>query len=209
MRDAEAAEIDDGARDAARREKALDRLVAFSDAVVAIAITLVVLPLVDQAMDAESASAFFADNVTGMISAALSFVVIAAFWRANHVMFVHARGYNRLVGRLQLLWLATIVFLPVATALDLAGPTADRVGLGAYVGTMTLSGAILRVQAIALQRAGLSDRAPAPPLTHWIGTILMALALVLVLLFPQPGALWLLVLLLEIPLSPLLSRRPR
>ncbi len=37
----------------------------------------------------------------------------------------------------------------------------------------------------------------------------MALALGLVLLFPQPGALWLLVLLLEIPLGPLLSRRPR
>lgn len=202
-------QIDDGARGAVQGEKALDRLVAFSDAVVAIAITLVVLPLVDQAMDAESAEAFFADNVTGMISAALSFVVIAVFWRANHVMFVHAHGYNRLVSRLQTLWLATIVFLPVATALDLAGPAADRVGLGAYVGTMTLSGAILRVQAIALQRAGLSDRAPVPALTRWIGTILMALALVLVLLFPQPGALWLLVLLLEIPLGPLLSRRPR
>ncbi|EIC07312.1 protein of unknown function DUF1211 [Microbacterium laevaniformans OR221] len=202
-------QIDDGAHGAAQGEKALDRLVAFSDAVVAIAITLVVLPLVDKAMDAESASAFFADNVTGMISAALSFVVIAAFWRANHVMFVHARGYNRLVGRLQTLWLATIVFLPVATALDLAGPGTDRVGLGAYIGTMLLGGVILRVQAIALQRAGLSDRAPAPLLTHWIGTILMALALVLVLLLPQYGALWLLVLLLEIPLGPLLSRRSR
>lgn len=37
----------------------------------------------------------------------------------------------------------------------------------------------------------------------------MALALGLVLLFPQPGALWLLVLLLEIPLNPLLGRRAR
>lgn len=204
-----AEQIDDGAHGAAQGEKALDRLVAFSDAVVAIAITLVVLPLVDKAMDAESASAFFADNVTGMISAALSFVVIAAFWRANHVMFVHARGYTRLVGRLQTLWLATIVFLPVATALDLAGPGTDRVGLGAYVGTMLVGGVILRVQAVALQRVGLSDRAPAPPLTHWIGAILMAVALVLVLLFPQYGALWLLVLLLEIPLGPLLNRGSR
>lgn len=201
--------IDDGARGAVQSEKALDRLVAFSDAVVAIAITLVVLPLVDRAMEAESATAFFADNVTGMMSAALSFVVIAAFWRANHVMFVHAHGYNRLVGRLQTLWLATIVFLPVATALDLAGPAADRVGLGSYLGTMLLGGAILRVQAIALERAGLSDRAPEPPLTRWIGTILMAVALLLVLLFPQPGALWLLVLLVEIPLRPLLGRRRR
>ena len=204
-----AEQIDDGAHGAAQGEKALDRLVAFSDAVVAIAITLVVLPLVDKAMDAESASAFFADNVTGMISAALSFVVIAAFWRANHVMFVHARGYTRLVGRLQTLWLATIVFLPVATALDLAGPGTDRVGLGAYVGTMLVGGVILRVQAVALQRARLSDRAPAPPLRHWIGAILMAVALVLVLLFPQYGALWLLVLLLEIPLGPLLNRGSR
>ena len=201
--------IDGGARDAATGEKALDRLTAFSDAVVAIAITLVMLPLVDRAMEAESATAFFTDNVTGMMSAALSFVVIATFWRANHATFVHAHGYNRLAGRLQTLWLATIVFLPVATALDLAGPAADRVGLGAYVGTMLLCGTILRVQAIALERAGLSDRAPEPPLTRWIGTVLMAVALVLVLVFPQPGALWLLVLLLEIPLGPLLSRRPR
>ncbi|MBF4562511.1 DUF1211 domain-containing protein [Microbacterium sp. VKM Ac-2870] len=200
-------EIDDGARGAVQGEKALDRLVAFSDAVVAIAITLVVLPLVDGAMAAKNAESFFADNVTGIISAALSFVVIAAFWRSNHVMFVHARGYTRGVGRLQMLWLATIVFLPVATALDLASPSADRVGLGAYVGTMLISGTLLRLEGVALERSGLSDRPARSAVSRWAGMILMALALVLVLVFPQVGATWLLVLLLEPLLAPLF--RPR
>lgn len=202
-------EIDDGARNGAQGEKALDRLIAFSDAVVAIAITLVVLPLVDRAMEAKNAESFFADNVTGIISAALSFVVIAAFWRSNHHMFVHARGYTRLVGRLQMLWLATIVFLPVATALDLAGPSTDRVGLGAYVGTMLISGTLLRLEGIAVERAELSDKPTRSAMSRWIGTILMTLALVLVLVFPQGGATWLLVLLIEPVFAPLFGlRRP-
>lgn len=60
---------------------ALERLVAFSDAVVAIAITLIVLPLVDHAIDAENATEFFAGNVVGLITALLSFVIVGVFWQ--------------------------------------------------------------------------------------------------------------------------------
>ena len=59
-------------------ERGLDRVVNFSDAVVAIAITLIILPLVDLAQEHDDGSvvAFFGHNWTGLAAAALSFVVV-------------------------------------------------------------------------------------------------------------------------------------
>ena len=70
---------------------ALERLTAFSDAVVAIAITLIVLPLVDRAMDAQRAADFFVENAIGLISALLSFVIVGLFWRAHHHLMAEFR----------------------------------------------------------------------------------------------------------------------
>lgn len=183
--------------DPRRSERALDRLVAFSDAVIAIAITLIVLPLVDRAMEASDAAAFFSENATSVFSAALSFVVIAAFWRANHAMFVRARGYNRALMRLQMVWLGSMIFLPVATALDVVGPSGDRVALGAYLGCLVVTSTVHRLETIVLQRSGLTDDLPATGMTHWTGPVIMVLALLLALAFPQIGAAWLALLLLE------------
>ncbi|TXK19745.1 TMEM175 family protein [Homoserinibacter sp. GY 40078] len=177
----------------------LNRLLAFSDAVVAIAITLIVLPLVDAAMEAENAAGFFADNVATIASAALSFVVVSLFWRAHHLLFADATGYTPTVLRLELVWLATIAFLPVATALDLAGAASDSLGIAVYVGSMTLASLILNVERVLLTRAGHISDGGAPAWQRWITPLLLAIALVLVLLVPAVGAFWLLVLLIEIP----------
>ncbi|MDN3311006.1 TMEM175 family protein [Microbacterium oryzae] len=186
---------------------ALERLVTFGDAVVAIAITLIVLPMVEQAIEAESAARFFAANALSLLTAALSFVVVAVIWHAHHRLFARASGYTPAVIRLELLWLATIVFLPVATALDVLGEADDPLALGVYIGTILLSSLLVRVQALLLERSGLVAMRVVGFWDRWLGALLMALALVLAVLFPTVGAFWLLLLLLEGPLLRLI--RPR
>ncbi len=63
-------------------DKGLQRLVTFSDAVVAIAITLLILPLVDAASSFPSMGLrhFLDANSTRLLAFALSFVVIGSFW---------------------------------------------------------------------------------------------------------------------------------
>lgn len=187
-------------------EKALDRLVAFGDAVVAIAITLVVLPIVDRAMDAPSANAFFEEDWTSLLSAGLSFVVIAVLWRGHHRMMAVALGYTPTILRLDLLWLAAVVFLPVATVLDIIGSGNERLALAVYVGTILVAGAVVRLQATLLERADLLDRPRADPVARWMGVVLLAMVVALVIAVPQPGALWLLLLPLESVILRVLGR---
>ena len=77
-------------------ERGFDRLVNFSDAVVAIAITLLVLPLVDSAREFHDGNVadFLALNADGLFTFALSFVVIGNFWRLQHRLYESLTGYN-------------------------------------------------------------------------------------------------------------------
>ncbi|ORM35350.1 TMEM175 family protein [Williamsia sp. 1135] len=79
-----------------RTERGLERLIFFTDAVVAIAITLVVLPLVDEAkdLDRRSVAEFLSEDSAALIAATISFAVIGAFWRDHHRLFERASGYT-------------------------------------------------------------------------------------------------------------------
>jgi len=79
-----------------RTERGFHRLVNFSDAVVAIAITLLVLPLVDSASGIGNTDVhvFLRENWHQIFAFALSFLVIANFWWAQHQMLERVRSYN-------------------------------------------------------------------------------------------------------------------
>lgn len=186
----------------------LDRVMAFADAVVAIAITLVALPLVGQAMDADSARGFFAEGWTDLGSAAISFAVIGVFWHEHHWLFAPATGYSPRVLQIELLWLAAIVALPVATVLDVVVTSDDdRLALAVYIGTMLVGALCLHLEEDVLRRGGFLPVAPGSTFERWLVAGLFGLALVLALAFPAVGAAWLLVLLLERPLRALSERR--
>lgn len=187
--------------------RALERMLAFSDAVVAIAMTLVALPLVDRAMEAPDSRAFFADNTISIASAALTFLIVSVFWRYHHRLFSDARGYSGAVLNLELAWLAAILFLPVATVLDFASPGTERLTIGVYIGTLFVISLLLRVQAVMLERAGAMDPTGSGFAARWIGALLFGLALALALLFPSVGAWWLLVLLAENAIQRLIDAR--
>ena len=94
-----------------------ERLVFFSDAVVAIAITLLALDLrLEHAHDPIT----FGD-IGGMwrkwAAFILSFVLIGTFWKVHHQFFRHIRHTDGMLMNHNLLWLLFIVTLPFSTTL--------------------------------------------------------------------------------------------
>ncbi|HLT62110.1 MAG TPA: TMEM175 family protein [Microlunatus sp.] len=98
-------------------KRALDRITAFTDAAVAIALTLLVLPLVDIAHGGSGpVSALLREHDDDIIAFLLSFFVIMAFWRGHRRLYDRLAGVDETLLSLNVLWLLGIVFLPVPTA---------------------------------------------------------------------------------------------
>lgn len=104
-------------------ERGLERLIFFSDAVVAIAATLLVLPLTDlRPEEGQSAWLFLGEHLEEIVAFAISFAVILKFWFAHHRMFSRLSRADRVLPFWNTLWLAAVVFLPFPTVLlELAG----------------------------------------------------------------------------------------
>lgn len=103
------------------------RLVAFSDAVFAITVTLLVLDI--------RPPSDYTDLLHGLVALwpsylayALTFLFIGQVWANHHVMFDHIRAADRVILLLNTLLLMVVAFLPFATSV-LAG--ALRSGHGA------------------------------------------------------------------------------
>jgi len=198
-----------------QREAGFRRLVSFSDAVVAIAITLLILPLVDSASSIGNAalSTFFNDNQTKLLAFALSFAVIGSFWWGQHQVFERVRAYNSVLVWGMFLWLLSIVFLPFPT--ELIGTVTDgTVAVHAiYIGTMLVAAIGALVQQWAIVRwPELQEKADDDVVTIDSALILVALmgvALVMTIVFPSVGLWPLLVLLLSRPLERLAAARRR
>jgi uncharacterized membrane protein len=193
-------------------ERGFDRLANFSDAVVAIAITLLVLPLVDSAREFHdgNVAGFLALNADGLFTFALSFVVIGNFWRLQHRLYESLTGYNAALLWATLLWLFSIVFLPFPTELLGAAADSDRGADALYIGTMLLTSIASLLQVWVIRRS-LALQAEAARGTVTLApalmtTTIMAVALVLAVGVPAVGLRSLLLLLLTDPLLRLLHR---
>ncbi|HVX31275.1 MAG TPA: TMEM175 family protein [Nitrolancea sp.] len=95
----------------------LERLIFFSDAVFAIAITLLVIDLhlpTDAGSDLLGALRDLIPNFEGF---AISFFVIALYWSVHHRMFRYIRDYDGRMLWLNNFLLMSIVFLPFSTTL--------------------------------------------------------------------------------------------
>jgi uncharacterized membrane protein len=95
------------------------RLVAFSDAVFAITITLLVLEIRPPADDGSLLRGLLA-LWPSYLAYAVTFLFIGQVWVNHHVMFDHVRAADRLVLLLNTLVLMVVAFLPFATSV-LAG----------------------------------------------------------------------------------------
>ena len=101
----------------------LERPVFFSDAVVAIAITWSRCPwsTMRGICTAAAVGTSSAGTRPTLIAAGISFAVIAAFWMEHHQLFDRAtNGVPRPLG-VNMMWLAGIMALPVATVVQVDG----------------------------------------------------------------------------------------
>jgi TMEM175 potassium channel family protein len=167
----------------AGRERDLERLLTFVDAVVAIAVTLLVLPLAEAGAEANDTPV--AEVLAAHAIDLLGFVVIARLWVAQHrIVSVLERQTTGLI-YLLLTWSLTIVFLPFATSL-VTESTGDGLAKIIYIGTMAVSSLLLAVIARVIARdRGLRDTDEAPDAVHASATfVTFLLALALSLAFP-------------------------
>lgn len=135
-----------------RTERGLDRLVAFSDGVVVIAITLLVLPLLDVADDVSS-SDVWSDAWPRMQGFAITFAVVASFWVVHHRLFELIDDYNGRLVWANMLWLATIAFLPFSSEVVGTGDLDDMTVRALYIGSLVACSVALAVIDVAILRS--------------------------------------------------------
>jgi uncharacterized membrane protein len=195
-----------------RTERGFSRIVGFSDGVVAIAITLLVLPLVTAAAAHQSdVGAFLVANADELFLFVLTFLVIGRFWLVHHGLYENAVGYTGALAWANLLWLLSIVFLPVPTQLIGSAENAEGLTHGLYVGTMLITClAALAQQWILLRHPELQApevRGTLRLLPYVTVVVVMLVSLVAAVAFQQLGLLALLLLFLTSPIERLIERR--
>ncbi len=183
------------------RSRDLERFLTFIDAVVAIAITLLVLPLVDVAGELAqggSVTRLLRDHAPELYGFLLSFWVIARVWMAQHRVLRPVVAADPVLIRAMLAWVLMIVVLPFPTALvaEAGHQPATKV---LYIGTMLLSSVLLAVMARRIDRtpAIRDSDDTADPVGSWVTAAVMAVALALSLAVPATSYWPLLLLLLS------------
>jgi uncharacterized membrane protein len=192
-----------------------ERMKFFTDAVVAIAMTLLILPLLESVADAArrgiDTAEYLSDHGDQLLSFVLSFLIIGRFWVGHERLFGYVEGWTARLMLLNQLWMLSIVFLPVATAI-VGSMKTDPVQLLLYIGTMLVSGLLMAAMQLVVRRTPATWAGQeGPPLERLLSSLafvaLLTLALVLALTVPGLGYLALLVLLLGAALDGLVERR--
>lgn len=96
----------------------LDRIVNFSDAIFAFAITLLVLEIrVPDGLSPRELTDMLVDMWPDYLSYLISFTLIGSFWRSHRLIFRYIRAYNRRLSTLNSLLLMWVAFLPFPVSL--------------------------------------------------------------------------------------------
>lgn len=170
-----------------RTGRGFERLITFADAVVAIALTLLVLPLVEiagQVREGESVGRVISDHRDQVTAFVISFVVIWGLWTLHHRTMEYFDGYDAAIMRLTLLWLFTIVVLPFTTQL-LNSEAYAHGAVTVYIGVLLVSSLSLlgmswrgqRHRELLADRPEVDDWINAPRSLTTVGILLVAFVL--------------------------------
>ncbi len=137
----------DVSEQAESREAGVDRLLAFSDGVFAIAITLLVLDLHEPTV-AHGLLGALLKEWPAYLSYALSFLIIGIIWAQHHAMFRSIRRTDQLFLLINLVFLMWIAVLPFPTALlakYLDSPTEQQTAISIYTGAFVIGSALFNL----------------------------------------------------------------
>jgi uncharacterized membrane protein len=185
-----------------------ERVLFFSDAVFAIAITLLVVDLRVPFSSTIRSAHVLREAVPEMIGFGIGFALIGVFWLGHHSVFRQVVAMNGVLIRLNLLFLGTIAFLPYPTALlsDAEGQVAATVFFAAWVTAAGLTEAAIWLYALRVpglvdpdltrgQRRGVARRILVAP-------VVFAVSIPVALVAPEPAEFgWLMVWVLNNLLS--------
>lgn len=122
-----------------RTGRALDRLINFSDAVIAVAITVLALPLVNIAGPTSDQSILdvLVSNASQISTFVFTFIVMAIMWGVHNRVVNNLRGYDSTIFWLNMAWLLGFAFLPwpsrIYAGYDVAqGNSASINGVGSF-----------------------------------------------------------------------------
>lgn len=182
------------------------RLVAFSDGVVAIAITLLILPLagLELPKPGEPGSGnplafIWSENSSLITSFLITWAVIMVFWFVHHRLFGQIAYVNGEILKWNIIWLFGIVILPFPGNLlqqahfGEATSTSNRQIVGFYVASMLLISLCLSMISMQMRKHPdlLSEEARARPrqplIVSWSFTTYLTALLVVSLIWPVAG----------------------
>ncbi|MEU9345907.1 TMEM175 family protein [Streptomyces sp. NPDC048278] len=164
-----------------------ERLIYFSDAVVAIAITLLALELPVPTGEVHGNSGvlhFLRDHLAEYTAFLVSFWAIAIHWMIHQRLFRYATGLSGGAIRWNLLWLLAIVVTPFTTKLLTSEADAYEVQFIVYAAVQVLTCLFFRLAVTDLRRSGLLDTADSAEAVSSTMTWLTALLLAFLISIP-------------------------
>lgn len=132
-----------------KKEFQVERIVFFSDAVFAIAITLLIIEVKVPEIHGHEISEYsflnaFSHLIPKLFGFLISFGIIGLYWHIHHIMFGYVTNYNGKLIWLNLFFLFTIVLMPFTTAVYSEYSTPEHIWLNSpyaiYVGNIALTG---------------------------------------------------------------------
>ena len=185
------------------------RVVSLSDAVFAIAMTLLVLTLDVPAVAPARLGAALADQVPQLAAFALAFALVANIWWQHHKLFALLGSLEAGLVGLNLALLGVVALVPYPTSLVGSAPTA-RAAVLLFIATFVLLNLLHLALVLRAQAAAAWQQRPSQRLFYWLvftwiaGIAVLALAAGLTLWRPTAG---LVVLVVSIALGPVAARR--
>jgi uncharacterized membrane protein len=179
---------------------AAERLIFFTDAVAAIAMTLLAFDLrapdIAHMSNGAALAALWAEPYRlGYLTFLISFVVIGSHWRAHHRLFRHVSKLDSRIISLNMLWLLMIVIMPFATrVLSGTGAFGIRFSLYAIIQVITMLTALLmsrHIRANDLLRPGAPQPVPKDyDATLLTGAAMFAISIPVAFVSPWAFAIW-------------------